>query len=556
MMEARSYQEKALTAIETAEREGVRRPLVVHPTGTGKTVTFSHAIARRADRGRSLVLVHREELASQARQKLAMIAPELRTGLVKGDQGNDVDAPVVVASVPTVQRDARLAQLLAAHAASPFGTIIADEAHHAPAPGWTKVLTALGSFNPYGPLTIGFTATPERDNKTLGVWEKVVSYMSIREAIFQGFLCPILPACVVETDMDLDRVRKTGGDYSEGDLGRALEESGAIAQMADAVVVNASDRKGIAFLPTVKTSQMLADALRQRGIKAEHLDGTTEKDERAAILLRLKTGETTWVTNCSVLTEGFDEPTISCVLMGRPTKFHGLYVQCIGRGTRKAPGKDNLLIIDVTGVTKRHELIGAVDLGLDMDEKAKKREPGEQEACRMCGVPCEFPEHRCALCHRYLPQTALYDGVTRHENCHAGKAGPVDVFGSSKLRWLPVETGWCLGAGQEVVVMVPAGVDTWKLAAYKGGKLEVLHEEIPADWAMGIGEDRSKAFTKLVERDARWLRNRPTEAQLGRLVREGFPAAKLARVKTRGDAADLITRIGGRRAARRLLGAR
>lgn len=555
MLGARDYQEKALTAIDTAEREGVRRPLVVHPTGTGKTVTFSHAIQRRQDKGRAIVLLHREELANQARQKLAIIAPELRTGIVKAELNED-HADVVLASVPTIQRDDRLAQLLASQERfGRFATVIADEAHHAPAPGWTKVLTALGAWNRHGPLTVGFTATPERDGKTLGVWEKVVSYMSIREAIFRGFLCPILPACVVETKMDLDRVRKTGGDYSDGSLGTALEESGAIAQMADAVALNAADRKGVAFLPTVKTSQLLTDALRQRGIKAEHLDGTTPKDERAAILRRLKTGETPWVTNCAVLTEGFDEPSISCVLVGRPTRFHGLYVQMVGRGTRKAPGKDNLLIIDVVGVSKRHELIGVVDLGLELDDP-KRRKDGEVEAqaCRMCGVPCEFPEHRCALCHRYLPVTALHDGATRHENCQAGKAGQVDVFGSSKLRWLPVETGWCLGAGQEVVVMVPAGIDTWKLVAYKGGKLETLHDEIPVDWAMGIGEDRSKAFTRLVERDARWLRAPVTDAQRNRLLREGLPESKLDRVRTKGEAADLITRISGRRAVRRLTG--
>lgn len=552
MLEARDYQESALAAIETAEREGVRRPLVVHPTGTGKTVTFSHAIARRADRGRAVVLVHREELAQQARNKLAMIAPELRTGIVKADL-NEVDADVVIASVPTVQRDNRLAELVEAGRRSPFGTIVADEAHHAPAPSWTKVLTGLGAFNPYGPLAIGFTATPERDNKTLGVWEKVVSYMSIREAIYRDFLCPILPAVVVETNMDLDRVRKTGGDYSDGDLGQALEDSGAIDQMADAYVAEARDRKGIAFLPTVRTSQLLADALRRRGIAAEHVDGATPKDERADILARLKTGRTQVVCNCAVLTEGFDEPSIQCVLVGRPTKFHGLYVQMVGRGTRKCLGKDNLLVIDVVGASRRHELIGVVDLGLDLDDgKGKKDGEITPQSCHVCLEPCELPEHRCALCRRYLPVVVISDGDTRHENCRSGGKGRVDVFGASRLRWLPVETGWCLGAGKEVVVMVPAGIDTWKLATYQGGKIQVLHDEIPADWAMGIGEDRSKAFTKLVERDARWLRQPPTDPQRNRLVREGFPESKLGRIRTRGDAADLVTRIMGRQAVRRL----
>lgn len=547
MLDLREYQEKALAAVDQAEREGVKRPLVVHPTGTGKTVTFSHVVNRRAHLGRSLVIVHREELAEQAADKIRRTAPHLNPGIVKAER-NEVDRDVVIASVQTAHRDARMREL------GQFATVIVDEAHHAPAPTWTKLLTGLGSFSPHGPLTIGFTATPERDGKSLGVWEKVVSYMSIREAIYGGWLCPILPAVVVETNMDLDRVRKSGGDYSEGDLGHALEESGAIAQMADAYKAEAADRKGVAFLPTVKTSAMLAEALRARGIPAEHLDGTTPADERRAILRRLKTGETQVVTNCGVLTEGFDEPSISCVMVGRPTKFHGLYVQMVGRGTRLCVGKDDLLVIDVVGASARHELVGLVDLGLELDDPRNKREgEPERKACPMCQVPCEFAEHRCALCHRYLPREALYDGATRHENCHAGKARKVDVFGASKLRWLPVENGWCLGAGQEVVVMVPAGIDTWRLAAYKGGKVEVLHEELPTDWAMNIGNDRAKAFLKLAERDARWLRNPViSEAQKSRLIREGFPAEKLGRLKTRGDAADLITRISGRRAVRRL----
>ncbi len=555
MLDLRDYQERALENIDKAEREGVRRPLVVHPTGTGKTVVLSAAVKRRRDRGRSLIMVHRDELAGQTIEKIGWQAPELSTGLVKAEM-NEIGADVVVASVQTGSRDNRLAQILGSQERyGSFGTIICDEAHHAPAPSWTRMLTGLGAFNPYGPLAIGFTATPERDNgKTLGVWEKVVDYMSIREAIYRGFLVPILPAVVVETGMDMTRVRKTGGDYSDGDLGRELEESGAIAQMADAVVENARERKGVAFLPTVRTSQLLAEALRARGIRAEHVDGTTEAGERKAILRRLKTGEAQWVTNCAVLTEGFDEPSVDCVLVGRPTKFHGLYVQMVGRGTRLFPGKTDLLVIDIVGASQRHELVGVVDLGLDLDEHRDKKDPDdvERQACPTCDEPCEVEGHRCALCYRYLPASIVSVGDTRHENCRTRVPGVVDVFGSSRLSWLPVGPAWVLGAGKEVVVMVPEGVDTWRLASYEGGRVHVLHDALPSDWAMGIGEDRAKAFQKLAERQSRW-RNQPvTEAQLSRLLREGLPERALPRVRTKGEAADLVTRIQGRRAVKKL----
>src|SRR5688572_7105805 len=179
MLDLRPYQRRALDSIEQAEKEGLRRPLLVYPTGTGKTVIFSHALKERAERGRGLVLVHREELAAQTVDKIRMVAPELTTGIVKADR-NELDADVVVASVQTVSRDKRLAELALSAKISPFGTMIVDEAHHAPAPTWTKVLQGLGAWSEFGPLTVGFTATPERDNdKTLGVWERVVAYMSI-----------------------------------------------------------------------------------------------------------------------------------------------------------------------------------------------------------------------------------------------------------------------------------------------------------------------------------------------------------------------------------------
>jgi superfamily II DNA or RNA helicase len=555
MLELRDYQERALGNIEQAEREGVRRPLVVHPTGTGKTVVLSAAVKRRKPKGRSLIMVHRDELAGQTIEKIGWQAPELSTGLVKAES-NEVGADVVIASVQTGHRDNRLAQILGSQARyGAFGTIIVDEAHHAPAPSWTKMLTGLGAFNPHGPLAVGFTATPERDNgKTLGVWEKVVDYMSIREAIYKGYLVPILPAVVVETRMDMTQVRKgRDGDLSGGDLGRELEDSGAIDQMADAVLEHAADRKGVAFLPTVRTSELLAAELRARGIRAEHVDGETEGEERKAILRRLKTGETQWVTNCAVLTEGFDEPSISCVLVGRPTKFHGLYVQMVGRGTRLFPGKTDLLVIDIVGASQRHELVGVVDLGLDLDDERKKPE-GETEklACPTCGEPCEVARHRCELCHRYLPVAVTSQGETRHENCRAGGTARVNVFGESRLSWLPVGPAWVLGAGKEVVVMVPEGLDTWKLASYEGGRVKVLHDMIPSEWAMGIGEDRAKAFQKLAERSARWRNQPASQLQKSRLLREGLAERALVHVRTAGDAADLVTRIQGRRAVKKL----
>lgn len=548
-LQLRDYQRDAVAAINTAEQRGVRRPLVVHPTGTGKTVTFAHVIASRP--GRSIVLVHRDELAQQAVDKIQLVAPELTVGIVKAER-DEHGADVVVASVQTASRDNRLARLTG------FDTVVCDEAHHAPAPSWRKTLEHLGSFEDIGPLTIGFTATPERDKGALGVWQEVVHYRSIREMIYADYLVPITGQTVV-TDADLTHVGVNRGDFVEADLGHELERSGALAQIADAYVEYAKDRKGVAFCPTVSTAHGLAQQLLNRGIAAEGLDGATPIDERRAILHRLHTGETQVVTNCAVLTEGFDEPSIDCIVVARPTRFHGLYVQMVGRGTRKHPGKTDLLVLDVTGASTRHDLVAVIDLGLDPSSSAKKSDrPGAGYQCSACGIPCGEPEHFCVLCNRPLPVQVIADGGRRHDNCRAASTGKVDPFTTSKLRWLPVDDGFCLGAGKDVLVMAPAensDGDLWHLLTYTPGStgpVEVLHRSLPVDWAQGIGEDRAKAFGRLSARDARWLAESPTERQLSRLLREGLPQHQLPKIRTRGQAADLITRIQARRAIRKL----
>jgi superfamily II DNA or RNA helicase len=539
MIELRDYQAEDLELIEKADAAGVRRPLVCHPTGAGKTVLFSHMIARRP--GRSLVLVHRDELVNQTVSKLELIAPELTVGVVKAAR-NESAAQVVVASVQTASRDRRLADL------GGFSTVIVDEAHHAVAPTWRKVLRHVGSFGGDGPLTVGFTATPQRDKGGIGeVWDEVVAYRSIRELIFAGYLSPV-EGQTVQTSADFRQVVVTRGDFSEEQLGDELTRSGAIDEIAQAYVAHASGRRGLAFTPTVATAQALASALVRRGITAEAVWGNQPLDQRKAILRRLRTGRTQVVTNCAILTEGFDEPSVDCIVVARPTRSHGLYIQMVGRGTRLFPGKASCLVLDVVGATERHDLVALIDLGLDFRATRKEKEDGE--APPDLGLACE-------LCHRPVgPSNRL---PTRHDNCTASGTARRDVFAASKLRWLPVPgcdvgEAFCLPTDKGVIVMRPLDADEerWQLAEYVSGKVEVLHAALPAEWAQGIGEDRVKAYSKLTRRDANWLALPPTDPQRARLLREGLPADKLPRVRTRGDAADLLTRLQGRRALRRL----
>jgi len=446
-------------------------------------------------------------------------AVQRRRGVVKAER-DDTWADVVVASVQTVAQEHRMSRL------GTFGTVVVDEAHHAPAPTWQRVLERAGSFAADGPLTVGFTATPERSNGALGVWEEVVAYKTIRELIYEDYLSPIVGQRV-DTAADFSRIRKSGGDLGADQLGEELTRSGAIDEIAEVCVTYAADRKGVAFLPTVATAQALAKALTARGIPAEAVWGSMDRDERRA-----------------VLTEGFDEPSVDCIVIARPTASHGLYVQMVGRGTRKYPGKADCLVLYVVGATERHDLVGVVDLGLGAEDPSSSKKRGE-------GKPVPNP---CALCGRQLSEALIAAEATRHGNCRAGGTALAAIFAGSKLRWLEVDSGFCLPTDKGALVIAPrAGHDElWQLVDYAAGKLTILQHSVPIDWAQGIGEDRAKAFGKLSQRSASWLRQRPSSQQLGRLVREGLPEARLSRITTRGQAADLLTRLQGRRAIRRL----
>ena len=540
MLDLRPYQVDALEAIDEAAGRGIQRPLVVHPTGSGKTVEFAHLLARR---GGGIVLVHRDELVSQTFGKLRIVAPELSIGVVKAER-NECRADVVLASVQTVQNMGRLAEVLGQH--GDFHTVIVDEAHHAPAASWTNVLTGLGSFTPGGPLTAGFTATQERSDGALGVWQEIVAYKTIREMVYEGYLCDIIGERL-DTTADLNAVRSSvSGDLNAASLGAELSRSGAIGQIAIAVKAHAADRKTVAFTPTVATAQQLAVAVSALGIPAEALWGAMPYEDRRLVLKRLHTGETRFVANCAVLTEGFDEPSVDCILIARPTSSHGLYVQMVGRGTRIYPGKANCLILDVVGVTERHDLIGVINLGLAYTPTGSAVGPDGTG-----GVPISDP---CELCGRQLSKELISDGKTRHRNCRAGGTARAQMFAASRMRWLEVDTGFCIPTQKGAMVIVPTAGDDdlWQLIDYANAKLTVLQKAVPIDWAQGIGEDRAKAFGKLAKRTASWLKMRPSQAQLTRLQNEGLPEHLLSRVKTKGEAADLITRLQGRRAIRRL----
>ena len=348
-MKLRPYQQQAIEAVIAARKGGVRRMVVCLPTGAGKTVIFAE-LARRANRP-VLVLAHRKELVDQARDKIARaLGDSAGVAVERAEQQADPDAKVVVASIRSLHED-RLTQLLSRHS---FGLVVYDECHHAAAEDNQRVLRRLGAFDDgWTGTLLGFTATTARgDGVGLDiVFEKLVFRRSISELVGAGYLAP-LNGYRITTAADLVRVTAGAGDFVVDELAEAVDIESRNALVARSIQELARDRRTIAFCVTVKHASHLARALNAVGVRTGIVYGEMKPADRAQTLADFRAGKLDAVTNVGVLTEGFDDPGVSCIAMARPTRSEGLYAQCVGRGTRLHPGKQNCLVLDFVDLSE------------------------------------------------------------------------------------------------------------------------------------------------------------------------------------------------------------
>lgn len=360
-MQLRPYQEEARAKVQQEWKEGRKRTLLVLPTGCGKTIVFSKIIEDRVKMGeRVLVLAHRSELLEQASDKL-MTATGLGTALEKAENTSIGSwFRVVVGSVQTMQREKRLSQFPSNH----FDTIVIDEAHHAISDGYQRALEHFKDAN-----VLGVTATPDRgDMRNLGSYFDSLAYeYPLVDAIKSGYLSKIT-AITIPLELDLSTVSQQAGDFKASEIGTALDPY--LDQIADEMVKQCKDRKTVVFLPLVKTSQKFRDILNAKGFKAAEVNG--ESKDRAEVLEDFDKDKYNVLCNSMLLTEGWDCPTVDCVVVLRPTKVRALYSQMVGRGTRLAPGKENLLLLDFLWHTERHELCRPAHLIASSPEVAKK----------------------------------------------------------------------------------------------------------------------------------------------------------------------------------------
>ncbi len=360
-MKLRPYQQEAKDAIAAEWDKGVKRTLLVLPTGTGKTIVFAKLIEDRVRKGeRGLVLAHRGELLDQAADKL-MQATGLGCAVEKAEQSClDSWYRVTVGSVQTLMREKRLEQFPPDY----FKFVVVDEAHHCLADSYQRVLDHFKTAN-----VLGVTATPDRgDMKNLGQYFESLAYeYTLPKAIKEGYLCPI-KAQTIPIKLDMTGVGISAGDFKAADIGTALEPY--LYQIADEMVKCASDRKIVVFLPLVKTSQKFRDILNSKGFKAAEVNG--DSADRAQVLEDFNNGKYNVLCNSMLLTEGWDCPSVDCVVVLRPTKIRSLYCQMVGRGTRLCEGKDHLLLLDFLWHSERHELCRPAHLICESPEVAKK----------------------------------------------------------------------------------------------------------------------------------------------------------------------------------------
>lgn len=362
-MELRPYQQQAKDAIFSEWKNGIKKTLLVLPTGCGKTIVFAK-VAEECVKGgsRVLILAHRGELLDQAADKIGK-----STGLGCATEKAEQTClgswfRIVVGSVQSMMREKRLNQFPNDY----FNTIIIDEAHHCISDSYQKVLRHFPDAE-----VLGVTATPDRgDMQNLGtVFESLAYEYTLPKAIKEGYLSPI-KAVTIPLKIDMSAVGVQAGDFKSGDIATVLDPY--LESIAEEMEKYCSNKKTVVFLPLVKTSQKFRDILNNHGFKAAEVNGDSK--DRAEILEAFDKDQYNVLCNSMLLTEGWDCPSVDCIVVLRPTKVRSLYCQMVGRGTRLSPetNKDHLLLLDFLWHTERHELCHPASLICESAEVAQK----------------------------------------------------------------------------------------------------------------------------------------------------------------------------------------
>lgn len=577
MFKLRDYQHEAKEDTFRRWMTGSVRVPIVLATGLGKTQIFTSLIDEWLTNHpgqRALVIAHTDELISQAAKRMKQVAPKRRVGIVKAAQ-NEHLAEIVVSSRQTLASAKRRDSI------KRVGLIVIDECHHAVRTNtYGKILEHYGAFDDPSPVQVlGVTATLARSDKAKlsTVWEECTFSKDILFGIRRGYLLDVRGERITVPDLDLSRVRVSGGDYRESDLGEELERTFAPEIIAKEYARLAAGRRGIAFWPLVAVAHHGADAFNAEGIRSAVVSGETPKFERRALLERfhlpLAHPEAIDVMhNAMVLTEGFDEPTADVVVIARPTKSSPLYQQMVGRVLRPnleiAPElREKALILDVVGAGQEHGLHMLVDLSPERKRKIDDN-PDELSLLEMdewlLEVEQELDQQRAGS--GFIDESPEYVGETI--SVAFDPLGRDKVWGST-----PAGHHYLTAGGVAYVFIAPSltgdpgtyDVVTCSKVAYtqqgitpwvRGTEHQGLPLEMALNWAEDVAVETGGPGTlTLNKRKSAWRRAEATDAQKRLAQRMGIPLMTVdeksgqPRPLTKGEVSEAID---AHQAARRI----
>ena len=509
MLKPRQYQIEAVKTILTKWQEGVTRQLISLPTGVGKTLIVG--LVAEALRERTLVLAHRDELLHQAKSKIKLVYPDADIGFLKASEHGGLNSQICIASIQTAVRHTEELALRG------YKLLICDEAHHAPSKSYKKVFDACAFMSGQADkLLLGVTATAYRGDSTGldEVFQEIVFERSILTMMKAGYLCDV--RCLeVNTGEDISCVHLRTGDFAVNELAQVIDIPERNALVADTYLEYGEGRRGVVFGVKVEHALHLAEAFRERGVACEAVYGDMPDEQRRDVLQRYADHELQILTNVGVLTEGWDVPDTDIIMMARPTKSRGLYVQCVGRGLRIAPNKKDCLLIDFVDLAKRHDLCGVGTLA-----GKKKLKLGQ----------------KCSLLDALEREEKYRENQFREPTYEH-----IDVFGRSRYAWVSRNGHYALNLVNSQALFcrqVEGGYEP-VFVSENGVAVKLSDEVLPLDYCMGVCEDyvRTLDTNGYTMRDALWRSDEPTQKQILAMVRMGIPYRA---GMTKGEAAELL----------------
>jgi ATP-dependent helicase IRC3 len=525
----RSYQDATLDKSLERYRSGVNRQLAVLATGLGKAVLFAALRHHHGFRKRVMVLIHREELAVQAADKIFRWNPGLMVGVEMADRKARAMDDYVVASVPTLGRahSARLAKF----SPEDFDCIVSDEAHHSTSPQWKRV---LGHFNLLAPnespiLSLGLTATPNRSDGAglRDCFDEIIYDMGIDSGIGQGYLAD-LSCWRIGTKTSLDGVHTRSGDFAQDELGKTVNTPTRNGLVVQAWAHRALGKKTIVFSVDVQHALDLAEAFKAYGVAAEAIWG--EDPDRKDKLARHRRGELEVLCNCGILTEGYDDAGIECIVLARPTKSLLLLTQMVGRGTRLPVGrehisdvmegeKDHCVVLDMADVTNHHNLATVPSLlGLpqNLDMKGETYRKAKEKIDRIANA---FPTANLAE----LRDLGKLDHIAEQVKLFDVKFPP-EIKLLTELAWRKQGDGYYLPVKRDRLALAQdLRNEWWVRGTIEGRQIEIHSQNLAGAFNAADREVMADTGNKrLLERDARWRGNAPSDGQVELCKRIGL----------------------------------